>query len=67
MMCNRKLVKSILQSDEFGIVVCSHGVHLFAGLPLSADKAEHEAAPQGTQLGQIDRSHLGVSPSAAEH
>src|SRR5262249_31432875 len=64
-MCNRKLVESVLQSDELGIEIGRHGVHLFTGLPLSADEAEHEAAPQGAQLGQVNGSHLGVSPSVA--
>jgi len=39
-------VELVLQRDKLGIEVCGHGVHLFAGLPLGAQEAEDEAAPQ---------------------
>jgi hypothetical protein len=60
----RELVKSVLQSNKLGIIISSHEVHLFAGLPLTTHEAENEAAPQGAQPSQIDRSHLDISSSA---
>jgi hypothetical protein len=45
-MRNRELVEFRLQGHKLGIVVCGHGVHLFAGLPLAA----HEAEPRCSGL-----------------